>query len=453
MRKAEVTVYLSLIFILLMSFVGGIIESASIQVAKNYKRGDMDRAVESIFAEYQIGLLEEYEIFALEGTYETGDFSYRNILNRIVYYGGGEAEREITGIRLLTDDNGKAFQEQIIAYMEHKMGITELNLLTGNTETWSQQEEQSKEYQAEETAIQSEMTASLSETEEMLPEEENPLVNIASIKQSNLLNIVVPDPELLSQRQINLTDIPSGRNLQKGFGTFPVATANKILSKAVIGEYIVEQFHNFLDTQETDAISYQIEYILGGKASDMENLKYVVNRLIMLRFVPNYTHLLSDAQKKSEAAALATSLCTLLTVPEISEIVKQAILLAWAYGESVMDVRSLLNGKKVTMVKTAENWQLSLSGLLTLGTSDDTKEGADMEGGLEYQTYLRMLLFTADQDMQVMRILDMIELELRVGKGHSFFRADHCISAVEIQSNYALRRNIQYQFYTRFSYR
>ncbi len=42
-------------------------ESASIQSAKNHRRADMDRAMESVFAEYQKDLLEEYELL-LEGS-------------------------------------------------------------------------------------------------------------------------------------------------------------------------------------------------------------------------------------------------------------------------------------------------------------------------------------------------------------------------------------------------
>lgn len=74
-KKGEVTAYLSLIFILFISFVGGIMESASVQMAKNYRRADMNRAMESVFAEYQKELLDEYEIFALEATYETGTYA------------------------------------------------------------------------------------------------------------------------------------------------------------------------------------------------------------------------------------------------------------------------------------------------------------------------------------------------------------------------------------------
>ena len=75
--KGDVTAFLSLIFILLITFVGGIMESASIQLAKNYRRTDTDRAMECVFAEYQKELLEEYDVFALDGSYEIGRASCR----------------------------------------------------------------------------------------------------------------------------------------------------------------------------------------------------------------------------------------------------------------------------------------------------------------------------------------------------------------------------------------
>ena len=65
MGRAEVTAFLSLTFILLVTFIGGIMESASIQMAKNYRRADVNRAMESVFAEYQKELLEDYYIFSL----------------------------------------------------------------------------------------------------------------------------------------------------------------------------------------------------------------------------------------------------------------------------------------------------------------------------------------------------------------------------------------------------
>ncbi len=82
MKKGEITAFLSLIFVLLVSFILAMTESASIQTAKNGKRLDVDRAVFSFFGEYQKELLEEYEVFSVEGTYETGHFAETLLLDR-----------------------------------------------------------------------------------------------------------------------------------------------------------------------------------------------------------------------------------------------------------------------------------------------------------------------------------------------------------------------------------
>ena len=65
MQKGEITAFLSLVFLLILSFLGAMVESASIQVLKNYKRADTILAVESVFAEYQKQLLEEYDLFCI----------------------------------------------------------------------------------------------------------------------------------------------------------------------------------------------------------------------------------------------------------------------------------------------------------------------------------------------------------------------------------------------------
>ena len=121
--KGEVTAYLSLVFILLVTFIGGMIESASIQNAKNYQRADMNRAIECVFAEYQKELLERYDIFALDGSYETGRYVEQNLSDRLSYYGAGNMEHKLTRIQFLTDRGGQAFCDQVRAYEEHKYEI------------------------------------------------------------------------------------------------------------------------------------------------------------------------------------------------------------------------------------------------------------------------------------------------------------------------------------------
>ena len=52
-KRGAITVYLSLVWILLVAFIGAVLESASLQVAKNYGRADVERGMECVFAEYQ----------------------------------------------------------------------------------------------------------------------------------------------------------------------------------------------------------------------------------------------------------------------------------------------------------------------------------------------------------------------------------------------------------------
>lgn len=41
MKRGEMTAFISLVFVLLVGLIGAVIESASVQTAKNYRRADM----------------------------------------------------------------------------------------------------------------------------------------------------------------------------------------------------------------------------------------------------------------------------------------------------------------------------------------------------------------------------------------------------------------------------
>ena len=142
--RGEVTVYLTLTFILFVSLVLALTESASIQMAKNYRRADMNRAVECVFAEYQKELLEHYDVFAIEAGYESGTYSEQNLLDRLSYY-GADMENDIKRIQLLADKNGELFMDQAGKYMKHKYGISWADKYLGSTSIWKNQEWQADE--------------------------------------------------------------------------------------------------------------------------------------------------------------------------------------------------------------------------------------------------------------------------------------------------------------------
>ena len=209
--------------------------------------------------------------------------------------------------------------------------------------------------------------------------------------------------------------------------------------------YLTEHFANISNAKETSALLYEQEYLLSGCSSDRENLEKVCRRILSIRMVANYAYLLTDSIKQAEAEALALTLCSLLTVHGITEVVKHAILLGWAYGESIVDVRTLLKGKKVAAVKSADTWQLQLSNLVKLGTDEEVVNEIDAPGGLNYQTYLTGLLFMQNKEVLSMRSLDLIESNLHI-------KADECMTKIEIKSRATLRRGVKDSFTTSFQY-
>lgn len=450
--KGEITAFLSLIFLLILALVGSLTESASIQVSKNNKKADMVRAMESIFAEYHRTLLEDYDVFALDGTYENKEFSYDNLTKRLARYGAASINNKVSKIEYLTDHSGQPFYDQVMAYMGMVTGLDHLESSSGDSEVWEEQEDQSGQYEELDGATDEELRTKLEEAETQLQEEDNPLSNISGLKGSPLLYQVMKEPDAVSGKQISLSAQPSHRQNRSGEGTFNKKKGNLGLPETFLfGEYILKHFSNALDTSDHTALSYETEYLIAGKESDRENLDAVLKRLLLVRFGVNYTYLLTDSGKQGEAEALAFAITAIAALPELVELVKQALLLAWAYGETIVDLRTLMGGHKVPLIKSAETWNLSLEGLKKIGTQDDTKEGADSESGLDYQGYLRVLLLISPKETLSMRCLDLIESNIQVN-GQSMFRADSCISNLEVDSKCSLRRGIQYSFHTIYGY-
>lgn len=138
--KGEITVFLSLSFTLLLSFIFGILESAVIQGSKNLSRIDTDRAIYSVFGEYHQELMEQYHVLGIDLGYRTGNYEEENLIQRLHYYNSGSTDHQIKGIQYLTDQSGQAFREQVLAYMEQRYGMDLVKKFTGTTEKWEQTE-------------------------------------------------------------------------------------------------------------------------------------------------------------------------------------------------------------------------------------------------------------------------------------------------------------------------
>ena len=429
--KGEITAFLALLFVLMISLVGALIESASIQMTKNIKRADTILALESTFAEYDKEMLEVYDLFVRNGC------SPEVIGQRLDYYGATNMTHTITREERLTDNDGCPFREQAILYAKNWLGV---DAEFQDTEY----EFYSENYLEEEDLVNMDMEELLAQDEVELPEEGNPLTSVKKLKASSLLALVCENPEALSERSIDIDSLPSKRELKTG--NWEKQSPYKATDRPFFAAYLTEHFGCFLDEKESKALLYEQEYLIGGHASDRENLEATCKWILSIRMATNYGYLLTDTVKQAEAEGMALTLCSLLTVPGITEVVKHALLLAWAYGESVVDVRVLLKGKKVPAMKTAESWQLQLANLVKLGTDEEVVSELDIAGGLTYQSYLTGLLTLGYSWLLSMHSLDLIESNLNI-------RTDECMTKVEIESKAVLRRGVKDTFSTTYGYK
>lgn len=423
--KGEITVFLSLVFVLLVSLVGSMIQSVSIHINKSMKRADTELALESVFAEYHVKMLEEYHIFAKVGSGE------QEIARRLWFYGADNVEHRVSKMQLLTDGGGQAFYRQAIQAM--------------GGEGRQIPDVQEFSYEQEENRITAELEAVLQKEEQSLPTEDNPLAFVGGLKQQNLLSLVIPGPDSISNRYVTLEELPSCRTLKKGTGNGTEFQKGGIKERLQFTAYLTEHFPSYTEETKEHALLYEAEYLLGGQAGDKENLEAVAKKLLHLRMAVNYAYLLTDSMKQGEAEAMAVGLCSLLTVPAATELVKQALLFAWAYGESILDLRVLFQGQGVAPVKTNETWQLQLSNLSKLGTGEEMKEEREAEGGLSYEDYINLFLFVEGEEVLSMRALDLMEQNLGIS-------VDDCVTALEITSTYEMQGGIKDTFVTDYQY-
>ena len=136
--KGVITVFFSLTSVLILSLICTTLESARIQGARAQIANIADMGNYSVFGEYEKKLLENYEVFAVDGSYGTGDFSVERVNDKFKSYlqrnaspkdamPGGLCfdpwnlsldESSIQEYALLSDRGGEVFYQQAVAYMK-----------------------------------------------------------------------------------------------------------------------------------------------------------------------------------------------------------------------------------------------------------------------------------------------------------------------------------------------
>lgn len=445
--RGSITIFLALILTAMLSSVFAFLEAARVCGLQANVKLSAAQASDAVLASYDRDLWENYRLLfwevaegdlpgfdtletlvqeTVEGNQRDTLFSSDNYYLLQVHI----SEVDTTAYQLATDNGGLAFREQAVERMKESVAADTLSTLLewingSDTEEEDLEEEAlealdalesaaSEEEESEDTEEEDEDKTDSEETEtleiESISIKENPLEWIKKIKQNGIYSLIMPDGEL-SDKEIDLSSCIGQRTLESG--TLTVSASSGDTSKLLFGLYLSKYFYDASEEsgEEDRALDYELEYMIAGKGEDAANMKAVLRRLLVIREASNLAYLETCTEKRETVSAVAAVLCTAVLAPELTAVVEQGILAAWAYAESLSDLRILLEGGSVSMAKTDGQWHTDITNLSGTVTATD---GKTQTKGLDYSDYLQLLLWTVSEDTLAERAMDLMEKNLDV---------------------------------------
>lgn len=222
----------------------------------------------------------------------------------------------------------------------------------------------------------------------------------------------------------------------------------EVLSSSVLFQaYLKEHFNTYLtkNDEESTVLQYELEYLLAGKESDLQNLTQTVLQMIMMRMALHISSILTNAEKREQVEQAAVALAGITGMPALKYVATTVLFFIWALEEAIVDTAALLAGKKVPVYPGSVGGCILFSELLlfTKTMVADKVEHMQAVGGLltDYRDYVHILLFVKEQTMICYRAMDLIQSNLRKN-GIVNFNMKQCICGAKIQKD-----NITWEFF------
>lgn len=457
-KEGYLTVYLALCFTVILSLYLALIDSARRNGAGLEALCAAEAGMQSVMAEYHRELSRQYNLFAVDSSYGTkssgrgrtgehlaehvrrnldcGDVLLGGYLYRD-FFGLCLESAEVSGVSLMTDGNGAVFRRRAIEAVRDDVGLHLLEELKGWMQSVRVNGLDAPDTETERRELEKELEGYNGREIETLDGEsvqveiQNPAEALEEVSRQGILRLTVADCESLSAAVINSGGLIQSRMAQgkNSLGNLETTQADSLTDRFFFQEYLLRYMGSYGDEREEDVLKYQIEYLIAGNDSDVDNLRSVAGRICAIREAANALYLLSSSEKRLEIQGAALVACGLLLLPWLIPVLEAAILLGWAFAESVYDVKSLLSGGCIPLLKDDDSWHYGLETALKGDLGEATAEGE----GLSYQDYLRILMFLTDLDVLTARAMNMVEADIRLTRGNGDFRLDACCDRLEMQ--------------------
>ena len=468
-QSGSITLFLALTLTLVLSFWFSLLEAARVECLSAMAQRRLLLDLESAFGEYHVGLWQDYRLLFLDGGRGEGRLNLPLLeghimeesdlgANGLSFLQMALRDVEVSGYTLATDFHGAAFEIEACNVIKTQLAEDAADRLReslgkgeemasqkqGMESKWEQAKDavnhaedfKEAETQGQEEQIQGQKEEAQAQVQgqgQDLPE--NPMESVDLLKRSSILATVVENPSGISGKSIASADGIKSRRKETGNLEEPKGGG---LDKFWFLQYLNHYFSCYTGAGEnggkTHALDYELEYCIAGKDTDAKNLERVVKELLLIREVGNFATILQDGKKQALALEMATTAVGFTGLAPLVAAVKLGILLAWSYIESIMDLRSLLAGKEVPLVKKPSEWKTDVSlGRRALEQKPKDSEG---ESGWGYRKYLLLLLLLGKEDTLVYRAMDVVEQNMRQLPGGENFRMDCQIYRIQAEGLY-----------------
>jgi len=234
--------------------------------------------------------------------------------------------------------------------------------------------------------------------------------------------------QLMNERIINA--LPSKELEDEGFNISSILSngvpswkelSSQNTKNLIVNEYILNNFNYQLGLESSTETFFrnELEYILYGKLSDSENQDNFIKDFKAMRLILNSAHLYADFEKRNQILEMAE----LMTPGPQAPITAIALAETWAYAESLNDVKLLLAGEKVALYKNKQNWALDLDSAIK-GTNKGGYVKPASNEGYTYKDYLRIFFYFEDRELKLMRMMDLIQINIQGGFDEGFYIKD-----------------------------
>ena len=245
----------------------------------------------------------------------------------------------------------------------------------------------------------------------------------------------LPASAELSTAIINSDEQVSKRSLHAGNKD---SFSAGLVDSEIYTRYLMSEYSCFTNDRNHDGLQYEVEYVICGQDSDESNLASVMGKILLIREGVNVLAILSDPYLMGQAESMATALCAAVFAPHLVAVVTPAVVAAWAYVESVLEIRAIMSGDKVAITKNSSNWNsdlFHLSGCLSQGV-----KAVNVEGGIGYEEYLSTFLIAqaaTNTSQMGLRSCDVMENALHTQMGYENVRLDNMITNMDTTINYS----------------